>query len=98
MDYTVAVEIGGVCVTGIGGVFAWLWQRSQAQLDNTIESHGRQLKSLDSELSSYKLHVAETYVTSNELSKAIDAFNRAIDAVFGKLDRIEDKLDKKADK
>lgn len=98
MDYTAAVEIGCVGLTGIGGIFAYLWRRSQKQLDDTIEAQGKQLKTLDSELSAYKLHVAETYVTSNELSKAIDAFNRAIDAVFGKLDRIEDKLDKKADK
>ena len=98
MDYTAAVEIGCVLLTGVGTVFAWLWRRSQTQLDNTIDSQGKQLKAIESELSSYKLHVAETYVTSNELSKAIDSFNRAIDAVFGKLDRIEDKLDKKADK
>ncbi|WGS52660.1 hypothetical protein LFL96_31235 [Paraburkholderia sp. D15] len=98
MDYTAAVEIGCFFATGIGGIFAYLWRRSQAQLDSTIDTHGSQLKSLDAELAAYKLHVAETYVTSNELSKAIDALNRAIDAVFGKLDRIEDKLDKKADK
>jgi septal ring factor EnvC (AmiA/AmiB activator) len=98
MDYTAVVEVGCFCLTCVGGVFAYLWRRSQAQLDNTMDSHGKQLKSLDTELAAYKLHVAETYVTSNELSKAIDSFNRAIDAVFGKLDRIEDKLDKKADK
>jgi hypothetical protein len=44
------------------------------------------------------LHVAEAYVTSNELGKAIDAFNRSIDAIFTKLDRIESKVDNKADK
>lgn len=46
----------------------------------------------------YKLHVAEHYVTQNDLSKTIEAFNRSIDAIFKKLERIEDKLDSKADK
>lgn len=50
------------------------------------------------ELAEYKTHVAETYITSNELSKAVDSLNRAIDAVFKKLERIDEKLDRKADK
>lgn len=50
------------------------------------------------ELAAYKLHVAECYVTQNDLSKAIDSLGRSLDAVFKKLDRIEEKLDNKQDK
>lgn len=49
-------------------------------------------------IADFKLNVAQNYVTHNDLSKAIEAFNRSIDAVFKKLERIEDKLDSKADK
>lgn len=53
---------------------------------------------LDRDLQSYKLHVAETYVTQSDLTKAIDTFSKSVEAVFKKLERIEDKLDNKADK
>jgi hypothetical protein len=46
----------------------------------------------------FKLHCAESFVTSNTLEKALDNLNKTIGAVFAKLERIEDKLDLKADK
>lgn len=49
-------------------------------------------------LADYKLHVAETFVTKNDLSEVIKTFNRSVDAIFTKLDKIENKLDNKADK
>jgi hypothetical protein len=58
----------------------------------------KQVDGIQDDQARYKLHVAEHYVTQNDLSKAIDALSRAIDAIFKKLDRIEDKLDLKADK
>ena len=50
------------------------------------------------DLAGYKLHVAETYITENELSKAIQALSKSVDAIFTALHRIEDKLDNKEDK
>jgi predicted nucleic acid-binding Zn-ribbon protein len=99
MDLTTAVvSIGSAVVTGAATVFGWLVKRSVSQLDRRVDAHETALKEQSETFHAYKLHVAETYVTGNELSKAIDAFNRSIDAVFAKLDRIEEKLDKKADK
>lgn len=86
MDNTV-LYIGGTVATGCGAVAFWLFRSLVARVDAN-----------EKELSAFKLHCAETYVTAGELGKAIDAFNRSIDAVFAKLDRIEEKLDKKADK
>jgi predicted nucleic acid-binding Zn-ribbon protein len=90
--------IGGAVATAVFTVLGWITKRSIAQLDRKIEAHDEALQKRADELAAFKLHVAESYVTGNELSKAIDTFNRSIDAVFVKLDRIEEKLDKKADK
>ncbi|WP_321905107.1 hypothetical protein [Paraburkholderia tropica] len=87
MDYTTVVSIGSLVATGTSTVVWYMFRRLQGEVDANKEA-----------LAAYKLHVAETYVTSNELGKAIDAFNRSIDAVFAKLERIENKLDTKADK
>jgi len=86
MDNTV-LYIGGTVATGVGAVAFWIFRSLVARVD-----------ALEKDSAAYKLHVAETYVTSNELGKAIDAFNRSIDAVFAKLERIENKLDTKQDK
>lgn len=50
------------------------------------------------DLAAHKIHIAERYVTRNDLTKAVEAFNRSVDAIVTKLVRIEDKLDKKQDK
>jgi methyl-accepting chemotaxis protein len=86
MDNTV-LYIGGAVASGIGAVAFWMLRSMVARIE-----------AAERDLAAYKLHVAETYVTSNELGKAIDAFNRSIDAIFTKLDRIESKVDSKADK
>ncbi|KVZ18649.1 hypothetical protein WT88_29660 [Burkholderia stagnalis] len=109
MDSTAIAEIGCAVLALLGSVFAYLWRRSESQRDDTIKAHGEAIDDLSKELSksdkkhgdelaAYKLHVAETYVTSNALSSSIDAINRAIEAIFKKLERIDDKLDNKADK
>jgi hypothetical protein len=86
MDNTV-LYVGGAVATAVGSVAFWMFRSLVARVET-----------LEKDLGAYKLHVAEIYVTSNELSKAVDAFNRSIDAVFAKLERIENKLDTKADK
>lgn len=81
---------------------AFVVWRQHVDLKRTAETTARELAdhktSAARELADYKTHVAETYVTNNELSKAVDSLNRAIDAVFKKLERIDEKLDRKADK
>lgn len=74
-------------VVGLCAVLWYLFHEARAKAEATAR-----------ELAQYKVHIAENYVTHNDLTKAIDAISRSINAVFAKLDRIEDKLDKKADK
>lgn len=104
MDFT-SLGVGGGAVGAVSTVFWWLLRRSIAQgdrrvdeLKEAIEGQNETIKEQGRALDAHKLHVAEHYVTNNELTKAIDGFNRAIDAVFKKLDRIEEKVDRKADK
>jgi septal ring factor EnvC (AmiA/AmiB activator) len=87
METNNVLGLVGLFGTGAGTVVWWMFRSLAARVDST-----------ERELAAYKLHVAETYVTSNELGKAIDAFNRSIDAIFAKLERIENKLDTKQDK
>jgi hypothetical protein len=87
METNNVLTLVGLCGTGAGTVVWWMFRSLAARVDNN-----------ERDLAAYKLHVAEAYVTSNELGKAIDAFNRSIDAIFTKLDRIESKVDNKADK
>ncbi|HDR9003066.1 hypothetical protein [Burkholderia vietnamiensis] len=70
-----------------GGVLWWLLRGAHTKAEATAQ-----------ELANFKLHVAENYVTSNTLQKALDGLTDTIKAVFAKLERIEDKLDGKADK
>ncbi|PUA17252.1 hypothetical protein [Glaciimonas sp. PCH181] len=53
-------------------------------------------------LDEYKLHVAESYVTQNVLSKAVEGIAKSLESfsqsMDKKLDRIEYKLDGKQDK
>ncbi|NKI68976.1 hypothetical protein GN109_06050 [Collimonas pratensis] len=72
------------------------WNFKTLRADVVAASTERE--AVNKDLQAYKLHVAETYVTQTDLSKAIDNFGKAIEAVFKKLERIEDKLDMKADK
>lgn len=98
MDYTTVAGIGVAVATGAVGVFGWLAKRSISQLDQKIRDHDEAIQKRADELSAYKLHVAEVYVTTNELSKAIDALNETIKGVFQRFDRLDSKLDSKADK
>lgn len=78
-------------IQALGGGFCFLLWTNFRDLKIAFEANAR-------ELAAYKLHCSESYVTQNELGKAIDNFSRGIDGMFKKLDRIEEKLDKKQDK
>lgn len=73
--------------TAAAAVVWWVFRSQHAKVSD-----------LDRELSAFKLHCAETYVTTNSMQKTFDTLSDAIKAVFSKLERIEDKLDGKADK
>lgn len=98
MDYSTVAGVGGAVATGAAAVFGWLAKRSIAQMDQKLKEHDEALQKRADELAAYKLHVAEHYVTTNELSKAIDALNETIKGVFQRFDRLDSKLDSKADK
>ena len=87
----------GAAAAGVFAVFGWILKRSITQLDDKMKGQDEAIKEQRKDFDAHRLHVAEHYVTSDVLQKAIDAFNRSIDAVFAKLERIENKLDKKAD-
>jgi predicted nucleic acid-binding Zn-ribbon protein len=90
--------IGGAAATAFFTVLGGMLKRSINQLDRKLESHDEALQKRADELAAFKLHCAETFVTSSALEKAIDRFSASIDAVFKKLDRIEERLQEKADK
>lgn len=109
MDYTAVVELGCVALGGLGGLFAYLWRRSEGLRDETIKKHGQDIEALGKSLADHKLYVAEHYVTQGELTKAVEALDktmqRLIDAVnqnsketregFAEIHR---RIDTKADK
>jgi hypothetical protein len=50
------------------------------------------------ELAEFKLEVAKNYVSTPELTQAIDGLNKTLEMFRSMLERIEHKLDTKADK
>jgi dipeptidase len=87
MDLNGLFGLAGTAVAGIGTVVWWMFRSVHARAESN-----------EKDLAAFKLHCAETYVTSSALEKAIDRFSMSIDAVFKKLERIEERLDHKADK
>jgi dipeptidase len=77
----------GLLGTGASTVVWWMFRSLAARVDANEKS-----------LAEHRLHVAEHYVTSSALEKAIDRFSESINAVFKKLERIDEKLDSKQDK
>lgn len=96
MDFTTGAL--SAAAAGVFAVFGWFLKRSITQLDDKLKDQDDAIKEQRKDFDAHRLHVAERYVTSDALQKAIDAFNRSIDAVFAKLEQIDGKLDKKADK
>jgi len=86
MDSTV-LYIGGAVTTATATVVWWVFR----------SMHGR-ISGLERDLAAYKLHVAEKYATTTELSKAISDLNESIKMLFTKIDGVRDLLDKKADR
>ncbi|WP_157640669.1 hypothetical protein [Burkholderia ubonensis] len=76
-----------LAISGAAGILWWLLRSVHAKADQ-----------ISNEFAAFRLHVAENYVTSNTLQKALDGLTDTVKAVFAKLERIEDKLDGKADK
>lgn len=71
----------------VGGAFCFILYRAYLGVAEKWQRADRANQEISADLAAYKLHVAETYLTS-----------KAMESVLAKLDRIEDKLDKKQDK
>lgn len=78
-------------------VSAWCWHL-YSQLGKAQDANEK----MSSDLSSHKLHTAETYMTKSESTRAFDALSRTLDSlvvtVTSRFDRMDDKLDSKMDK
>ena len=98
MDWASLATIGCTAAGGAGSVVWYLFNNLSTSSKEDSRKNSAEIAELQKELAAHKLYVAEHYVTSNELSKAIETLSKAIDAVFLKLDRIDGKLDGKADK
>lgn len=78
-------------------VGAWCWhlysQQTEAKLDR---------EKMNAELSSHKLHTAETYMTKSESTRAFDTLSRTLESLLAtmnqRFDRMDSKLDSKMDK
>lgn len=82
MDYTAAVEVGCLALTGVGAVFAYLWRRSESSRDDAIKEHTKQIEALATALANHKLYVAEHYVTQSELTKAVENLDKTMQRLF----------------
>lgn len=98
MDLSTVAGIGGAAATGVFAVLGWMLKRSVAQMDQKIKDHDESIQKRADELAAYKLHVAEHYATTTELSKAIADLNETLKTLFGKIDGLRDLMDRKADK
>jgi len=83
---------------GAGVVLWWLFRSLHAKVDQTDRDSNLAADWIKDDLAKFKLHCAETYVTTTALTSSIETMNRAVDAIFKKLERIDEKLDRKADK
>lgn len=88
MDFLSGV-VGSAVATGVFTIVGWLLKRSIAQLDEKIKGQDKRMEAQDDalqkradELSSFKLHCAETYVTQSELTKAVSSLERSIERLI----------------
>lgn len=84
MDLT-SFGVGGGSAGAAFALFGWLLRRSVSQNDQKLIEHEEEIKNIAKALDGHKLHVAEHYVTQNELTKAVESLDktmqRLIDAV-----------------
>jgi len=82
------VSIALFVVTVAGGIFAWLWNKSERNLENVIQNHGKDIESIKRELSEHRLHVATSYVTQSELAKTIESFERTVERLLDAINQM----------
>jgi hypothetical protein len=82
-----------------GVVLWWLFRSLHAKVDQTDRDSNLAADWIKDDLAKFKLHCAETYVTTTVLTEALRDIRTTIGACFSKLERIEEKLyQQKADK
>jgi hypothetical protein len=83
----------GLACSAVGWLFVTLHKKVESNASDSAERAEKAEKAL----ADFKLHCAETYVTSGALEKAIDRFSASIDAVFKKLEQLDEKFDRRLD-
>lgn len=86
--------LGGAII----GMLSFFMKAVISDFKSRHDAHEKAVQDQRDRLHEFRLHVAETYTTKDELSRAVESLERSFKVVFEKLDRIEDKLDRKADK
>jgi phage-related minor tail protein len=87
MDYSVFV---GPVQALLGALCAVLWF--------TLTETKKKAEKVEGDLASYKIHVAETYSTSEELKDALRDINKTFEAYGTKLDARLDRIDERLNK
>jgi hypothetical protein len=74
-------------ITGLAfAVVAFFYKKLDSRADSTHEA-----------LMAYKVHVAETFVTTDQLTRAIEHLNKTVENVAGGVLRIEARLNHQID-
>lgn len=83
-----AVSIGIFVMTIIIGTLRWSLTRSEKSIDALISGHGAEIAELKKELAAHKLHVAQSYVTQSELSRAIEKLEKTVDKLLDAINQM----------
>lgn len=83
IDWAIVAQIVVGCILAVGG---WLYRELKQKVDKTHE-----------DFLVYRTHVAERYVSNDQLTKAIENLNNTINSVAGGVTRIEGRLNNQID-
>jgi len=70
------------------GVFAWLWNKAERNLENVIQNHSKDIESIKRDIADHRLHVATSYVTQSELAKTIGSFERTVERLLDAINQM----------
>jgi len=90
-----AVSAAAAILVPLAGLFATIFWKTNEKIRADMDKQKDRADDLEKRLAEHKLHVAETYATSTELTRAMDGVNKSVGEVLAKLDRL---MESKADK
>jgi hypothetical protein len=82
------VSIALFVMTTAVGIFAWLWNKSERNLENVIQNHSKDIESIKRDFADHRLHVATSYVTQSELAKTIGSFERTVERLLDAINQM----------